>query len=321
MTRPIIAADGLEKTFRRGRGLRARVTQAVHPLSFAVEEGEFIGLLGPNGAGKSTTIKMMTGILHPSGGSIEVDGLSPQRDRVALALRLGVVFGQRTQLWWDLPLIESYRLLRVMYRVTQADYAARLQRMAELLDLPAFWSTPVRQLSLGQRMRGELAAALLHRPRILVLDEPTIGLDVTAKAEVRTFLREENAREGTTVVLTTHDMADVEELCSRLLVIHEGTKMFDGSVADLEARVGAQSALQVMFRGLPDWSRSELPEGVERATLDGGHGAFLQYNRDKLSPAEILMAMRLVGEIDDFRMEEPRLESIMRALYETLGAS
>ena len=317
----IIVADGLEKTFSRGRGARARVTQAVRPLSFTVEEGEFIGLLGPNGAGESTTIKMMTGILHPSGGSIQVDGLSPQRDRVALALRLGVVFGQRTQLWWDLPLIESYRLLRVMYRVTPTDYRARLQRMADWLDLPAFWSTPVRQLSLGQRMRGELAAALLHRPRILVLDEPTIGLDVTAKAEVRTFLREENAQEGTTVVLTTHDMADVEELCSRLLVIHEGTKMFDGTVGELQARVGAQSALQVMFRAVPDWSRSELPDGVERTLLEGGRGAFLQYNRDTLSPADILMGIRHVGEVDDFRMEEPRLESIMRSLYETLGSS
>jgi ABC-2 type transport system ATP-binding protein len=315
----VITARNLEKSFSRGRSPRARVIRAVHPLSFSVEAGEFIGFLGPNGAGKSTTIKMMTGILHPSGGEVIVDGLSPQRERVALAYRLGIVFGQRTQLWWDLPLIESYRLLRVMYRVTPADYRIRMDRLTDLLDLDRFWLTPVRQLSLGQRMRAELAAALLHRPRILFLDEPTIGLDVTAKAAVRTFLREENRREGTTIVLTTHDMTDVEELCSRLIVMHQGAKMFDGAVAALEDQVGMLSAVQVLFRAAPAWAMATLPAGMECTVADDGRTAFIQYNRKRFSPAQILGALTQLGEIEDFHMEEPHLESIMRLLYHNLG--
>ncbi|MBX5476197.1 MAG: ATP-binding cassette domain-containing protein, partial [Clostridia bacterium] len=260
----IIAAESLRKVFTRGTRLFGRRragapvdVEAVRDLSFRIEPGEFVGFLGPNGAGKSTTIKMMTGILHPTSGRVTVDGLSPQADRVRLALRIGVVFGQRTQLWWDLPLRESFRILRAMYRVPAADYRRRMEALTELLGLDSFMDTPVRQLSLGQRMRGELAGALLHGPRVLFLDEPTIGLDVTAKAALRQFLRSLNAEFGTTVILTTHDMTDVEELCQRILVINQGTKVFDGSLAELHERVGMPSALRATFRDPPD--RSRLP--------------------------------------------------------------
>ncbi len=227
----VIEAEDLTKSFdvaRRRPGIlgalrsvfdpEVRVVPAVEGLSLSIERGEMVGFVGPNGAGKSTTIKMLTGILTPTSGTARVAGLDPQRQRRDLAGRIGVVFGQRSQLWWDLPLIDSLRLLRHLYRVPEARHTANLERMRAMLDLDAFLDTPVRQLSLGQRMRGDLAAALLHDPEILYLDEPTIGLDVVAKARIREFLLAINAERDVTVLLTTHDMDDVEALCHRVIV-------------------------------------------------------------------------------------------------------
>lgn len=323
----IIAAESLRKVFTRGTRLFGRRragapvdVEAVRDLSFRIEPGEFVGFLGPNGAGKSTTIKMMTGILHPTSGRVTVDGLSPQADRVRLALRIGVVFGQRTQLWWDLPLRESFRILRAMYRVPAADYRRRMEALTELLGLDSFMDTPVRQLSLGQRMRGELAGALLHGPRVLFLDEPTIGLDVTAKAALRQFLRSLNAEFGTTVILTTHDMTDVEELCQRILVINQGTKVFDGSLAELHERVGMPSALRATFRDPPD--RSRLPRaggrsspGIQVTVLEDGRTVFAEFNRTVLPAPRVLEVLREAGEIVDFSMQEPKLETIIQQFY------
>ena len=237
----MIEVEGLRKDFvvRRGRFRRERhVVHAVNDISFRVDRGELLGYLGPNGAGKSTTIKMLTGILVPTAGHVSVAGLEPSRKRIELARRIGAMFGQRIQLWWDLPLHDSFELLRHIYRVPAERHRANLARFREVLELDPFLDTPVRQLSLGQRIRGELTAAMLHGPELLFLDEPTIGLDVVAKQRVRDFLVEINREDGVTVMLTTHDLGDIERLCNRLLVIDHGSLIWDGGIA------GAEGALR-----------------------------------------------------------------------------
>jgi ABC-2 type transport system ATP-binding protein len=231
---------------RAGRSFKVRRTlvHAVSELSFTVRAGEFVGYLGPNGAGKSTTIKMLCGILTPTSGTVRVAGLDPSRKRAALARRIGVVFGQRTTLWWDLPLTDSFELIRLLYKVDRKVFAERLEVLVATLDLSSFMRTPVRQLSLGQRMRGDLTAALLHEPDVLVLDEPTIGLDVVSKAGIRDFLRRLNAERGTTVLLTTHDLGDIERLCRRVMLIDHGRLAFDGGLADLMATGPAGSTIE-----------------------------------------------------------------------------
>jgi ABC-2 type transport system ATP-binding protein len=231
---------------RAGRSFKVRrqTVHAVRDLSFRIEPGEFVGYLGPNGAGKSTTIKMLCGILTPTSGRIRVVGLDPSRRRTMLARRIGVVFGQRTTLWWDLPLRDSFELIRLLYKVDRAVFRRRLDELTETLDLGAFIRTPVRQLSLGQRMRGDLAAALLHAPEVLVLDEPTIGLDVVSKAGIRDFLRRLNAERGTTVLLTTHDLGDIERLCRRVMLIDHGRLAFDGTLDELMATAPGQATIE-----------------------------------------------------------------------------
>ncbi|GGT36031.1 ATP-binding cassette domain-containing protein [Nonomuraea spiralis] len=231
---------------RAGRSFKVRrtVVHAVRDLSFSVPAGEFVGYLGPNGAGKSTTIKMLCGILTPTSGSVRVAGLDPSRRRTTLARRIGVVFGQRTTLWWDLPLKDSFELIRHLYKVDRGTFRVRLAELTETLDLGAFLGTPVRQLSLGQRMRGDLAAALLHAPDVLVLDEPTIGLDVVSKASIRGFLQRQNAERGTTVLLTTHDLGDIERLCRRIMLIDHGRLTFDGTLTELMATAPDQATIE-----------------------------------------------------------------------------
>jgi ABC-2 type transport system ATP-binding protein len=226
----MIEVEHLVKQFvvRRGRFRRERhVVRAVDDISFRVERGELLGYLGPNGAGKSTTIKMLTGILVPTSGRVSVAGMTPSRQRIELAKRIGAMFGQRIQLWWDLPLVDSFELLRHIYKVPADRYRTNLARFRDVLELDPFLRTPVRQLSLGQRIRGELTAAMLHGPELLFLDEPTIGLDVVAKQRVRDFLVEINREDGVTVLLTTHDLGDIERLCERLLVIDHGSLIWD----------------------------------------------------------------------------------------------
>lgn len=236
----IVEAVGLGRDFTVAEGRfprrTKRVVPAVRSIDLSVRAGEVVACLGPNGAGKSSTMKMLTGILSPTRGCLRVAGLEPSRRRTTLALRVGVVFGQRTGLWWDLPLRDSLELTRHLYRVPAAEHAARFAELTELLELGPFLSIPVRQLSLGQRMRGDLTAALLHNPRLLVLDEPTIGLDVVSKATIRSFLGRLNREEGTTILLTTHDLGDVERLCRRVVVIDRGSVAFDGGLDGLRAR-------------------------------------------------------------------------------------
>ena len=311
-----IDLDRVEKTFtvwtKRGRIRRERrVVRAVDRVSFEIEAGALVGYVGPNGAGKSTTVKMLTGILVPSGGRISVAGYDPSRQRIALARRIGVVFGQRVQLWWDLPLRDSFELLRHIYRVPADRYRENLDRFVELLDLAPFLATPVRQLSLGQRMRGELTAAMLHDPEILFLDEPTIGLDVVAKARVREFLTTMNRERGATVLLTTHDLSDIERLCSRMLIIDHGRVIYDGGVDALKDRYGYERTLIV-----------DLEEPAEPLQVDGarvervdGPRQWIKFRREDISAAELTAAVAARARLVDLAIEEPDIEEIVRRIY------
>ncbi len=259
MSEPIIRAEQLTKTFTRyrraGRMRRERVNfTAVDAIDLRVESGELVGYIGPNGAGKSTTIKMLTGILMPTSGALRVAGLEPQRNRIQLARRIGVVFGQRTTLWWDLPLRDSFTLIQRLYRIPTVRYRENLGRYVEALDLGPLLDQPVRQLSLGQRMRGDITAALLHDPTIVYLDEPTIGLDIVSKHVVRDFLHELNTSMGTTILLTTHDIGDIERLCSRVVAIDHGHVTYDGNLDGLRADRDLETAVKELY------TRESLPE-------------------------------------------------------------
>jgi ABC-2 type transport system ATP-binding protein len=269
-----------------------------------------VGYIGPNGAGKSTTIKMLTGILVPTAGRVRVAGMDPSRDRVELARRIGVVFGQRSTLWWDLPLRDSYDLLQKMYRIEPARYRENLARFVELLDLGDQLDTPVRQLSLGQRMRGDITAALLHDPEVLYLDEPTIGLDVVSKGRLREFLRALNAERGTTLLLTTHDLQDIEALCDRVIVIDHGTSVYDGSLSGLHAQGGSTRTLVV------DLVDEAPPVEVPGATVRRVEGPrqWLSFPADA-SAAPIVAAVAAAYDVADLSIQEPDIEDVIRELY------
>ncbi|MGY0061386.1 ABC transporter ATP-binding protein [Streptomyces sp. LZ34] len=315
-TDDFIVLDGVEKVFqvRRRAGLlrrERREVRAVDGISFRVPRGEMVGYIGPNGAGKSTTIKMLTGILVPSGGRLRVAGIDPSRERTRLARRIGVVFGQRTTLWWDLPLRDSYALVRRMYRIPDARYRENLDRCVELLDLGELLDVPVRQLSLGQRMRGDIAAALLHDPEVLYLDEPTIGLDVVSKAKVREFLREVNTEQGTTVLLTTHDLTDIEQLCKRVMVIDHGRLVYDGGIEGLHAVGGSERTLVVdLERELPP---IEIP-GSRTVKVEGPR-QWLAFPAGS-SAAPIVAAVADGYPLVDLSVREPDIEDVIaRMLY------
>ena len=307
----MIEVDGLAKRFvvRRGRFRRERhVVEAVKDISFRVEPGELLGYLGPNGAGKSTTIKMLTGILVPSGGRVRVAGLEPSRRRIELARRIGAMFGQRVQLWWDLPLLDSFELLRHVYRVPAGRYHERLARLRAVLDLDPFLQTPVRQLSLGQRIRGELAAAMLHGPELLFLDEPTIGLDVVAKQRVRDFLVDINRQDGVTVMLTTHDLGDIERLCERLLVIDHGSLIWDGGIPELKERFGGERTLVV------DLEDPAPPLDLHGAQVERVEGP-RQWLRFRGSASELTARVVASARVVDLQIQEPDIEEIARRIY------
>jgi ABC-2 type transport system ATP-binding protein len=271
-----------------------------------------VGYIGPNGAGKSTTVKMLIGILTPSAGVLRVAGLDPSRARTEVARHIGVVFGQRTQLWWDLPLRDSFELLRHVYRVPVDRHAANLARSIDFLDLGSFLDTPVRQLSLGQRMRGELAAALLHDPEILFLDEPTIGLDLVSKEAVRGFLQELNERRGTTVLLTTHDLVDVERLCDRLLIIDHGHVIEDGTVEEIKLRYGGERTLVV------DLEHPSPPleiEGAEVVRVEGPR-QWLRFRRDgRMTAAHLVAEVSARAPVRDIAIEETAIEDVVWRIY------
>ena len=316
---PIVEVERLVREFHTGTkrlwtGHRPDALRAVDDITFTLRTGETVGYIGANGAGKSTTIKLLTGILTPTSGQVRTCGLAPVRQRRQLARHLGVVFGQRSQLWWDLPLADSFRILGAIHRLSPARLAARRSELVERLDLGDFLSRPVRQLSLGQRMRGELAAALLHSPALLVLDEPTVGLDVLSKERLRIFLAEELAEHGRTLLLTTHDMDDVERLCRRLLVVDHGRLVYDGDQAGLVARVGARRVLVV------DLAELAPPlDGIPGTQLLGVEGGGLRqrlaFSPGTTTAAAVLAAVSEVASVRDLFIEEPDIEDVIRRLY------
>lgn len=314
------------RTFQRREGLSGAVRDlfsreyttlhAVDGVSFTIEPGEMVGYIGPNGAGKSTSVKMLTGILVPTSGRVVANGHVPYKERMAYTRTIGVVFGQRTQLWWDIAVVESFRLLKEIYGVSDADYATRMARFDEILEINRYLHQPVRKLSLGERMRCDMAAALLHNPPLLFLDEPTIGLDLLAKENVRQFLKEVNRDFGTTVLLTTHDLADIEELCRRLMIIDHGRILFDGPLNELKQMLWRQS--QIKFE-LKDREQAaavgalDLPR-VEKERLDELTYR-LSFDREEYTSGDVIRRVVAAAEVRDIFIEEESIDDIVRRIY------
>jgi ABC-2 type transport system ATP-binding protein len=322
----IIRANHLTKTFRTRRrkdGVIGTLTSlfsrdyddkvAVSDVSFELEAGELVGYIGPNGAGKSTTIKMLTGILVPTSGECVVNGIVPWQNRTANGRQIGVVFGQRTQLYWDLPLRESFELLRAIYGIPDAVYTRNMREFSAVLGLDEFIRTPVRQLSLGQRMRGDFAAAMLHNPPVIFLDEPTIGLDVVAKEAIREFIARTNRERGTTFILTTHDLNDVEKLCDRIIIIDHGQKLYDGSIEAIKRRYGQHRILVADIDGFCSDCDIDIP-GVRLVSAQGNRISF-EFDRGRVAADQLIVALAQRYELKDVTVSEPELESIIREIY------
>src|SRR6516162_5440234 len=314
------------RTFRRREGVWGsiqnlfvrdyRTVAAVDRVGFSIERGEMVGYIGPNGAGKSTSIKMLTGILVPSSGEIRVNGFEPHRERRHYVKTIGVVFGQRTQLWWDIAVVESFKLLRRIYDVSQRDFDARMERFNEILGIRDYLHTPVRKLSLGERMRCDLAAALLHNPPLLFLDEPTIGLDVVAKDHIRAFLKEINRAERTTVLLTTHDLSDIEELCKRIMIIDKGKILFDGQLAEMKDRLAEYNQVKFSLKDRSQTGRLPLVatngiacERVDELTY------VMRFDRQQHSSAEVIRNLVNTLQVTDIFVEEEPIEDIVKRIY------
>lgn len=311
----IIETQGLTREFkRRAKGLSRTTLTAVDHLDLQVQRGESVGYIGANGAGKSTTIKMLVGILVPTAGSVRTCGLDPLAQRKDLARRVGVVFGQRSQLWWDLPVGESFSILAAIHRLSEDAARRRRDELTEQLDMAEFLETPVRQLSLGQRMRAEVAAALLHCPELVILDEPTIGLDVLSKQRLRDFLIAERAEHGTTLLLTTHDMGDIERLCDRVLVVDHGRLAYDGTLAGLSAQVGAQRVLVLDLADAgPDLI--DIPGATHLGSEADGMRQQLAFDPSATTAAALLAEVGKRAEVRDLAIEEPDIEDVVRRIY------
>ena len=314
------------RTFERREGLwgalqnlvvrEYKTVRAVDGITFDVHPGEMVGYIGPNGAGKSTTIKMLTGILVPTSGSVRANGFVPLTERSRYTRTIGAVFGQRTQLWWDIAVVESFRLLKKIYGVSDGDYAARMKQFDEVLEIGRYLHTPVRKLSLGERMRCDMAAALLHNPPLLFLDEPTIGLDIVAKESIRSFLKHVNRDFGTTVLLTTHDLSDIEELCPRLMIIDKGRLLFDGGLAGLKRQLWRDATVKFDLKDREQaerFERIEIP-GVRREKLDGMTYR-LSFDHTEHSSAEIIREVVTAVVVLDIVIEEQSIEEVVRTIY------
>lgn len=321
---PIISVRHLYKRFKihqRRPGLRGALVNvlaprysevnAVEDVSFELEEGEVVGYLGPNGAGKSTTIKVLTGLLVPTSGEVHINGRVPWLERERYVREIGAIFGYRSTLWWDLPVIDSLELLQPMYGIPAARFQSNLREFSQLLDLDAFLNTPVRSLSLGQRMRADLCAALMHEPRLLFLDEPTIGLDVVAKEHIRQFIIHVNRQRGVTVLLTTHDLADVERLCERVMILDRGQLLFDGSLTTLNHRFEGTWTLHVDFEA--EYEDVSLP-GMAPPVRQGLHAEY-HFDHRQVTSAELITRLLEKFRIRDLEVQRPPLEETIRRIY------
>lgn len=331
---PLIEVNSVCKQFRRRKrrqGFWGNLSGLVNPeyetksavdhVSFTIDAGEIVGYIGPNGAGKSTTIKMLSGILVPSSGSIKVLGLVPYQQRKIYARQIGVVFGQRTHLWWDVPVIDSLNLLREIYKVPEAQFRRNLERFGDLLGLGEFQNVPVRQLSLGQRVRADIAAALLHDPAILFLDEPTIGVDVVSKEQLRTFIKEINRDRNVTVILTTHDMNEIEKLCQRVMIIDHGRILYDGSLDRIRARYASERILTVEFEEeVPDFT----PAGATLVRSEGSNGVgrkkWFAFDRNELPASDLIASISARYPVADLTVTEQEIETVIRQIYQDLPA-
>lgn len=302
---------GLKGAFKNLVHKETKLLKAVDDINFEINEGETVGFIGPNGAGKSTTVKMLSGILTPTSGEILVNGLSPQKSRKQVVKDLGVVFGQRSQLYWDLRLGESFELLKRIYQIDEKRYNDNLELMNEILKINEFINTPVRQLSLGQRIRGDLVASMLHSPPILFLDEPTIGLDVEAKYAIRKFIKEINAVKKTTIILTTHDLGDIQELCSRIMIINNGVIIEDGSLNELINRIAPYQYLTVDFyQESPNITHSQA-----RVIKSEGARITFQFNKAQITAAKLIEDISSKATIMDFSLEETKIDDAIRLAY------
>lgn len=326
---PHIIVENLVKEFRIAerqpgfwgaiKGLahrRYRTVRALDGVSFVMEPGELVGYIGPNGAGKSTTIKILAGIMAPEAGRCEVLGRTPWKDRIAHVRQIGVVFGQRTQLWWDLPVIESFELLRDIYRVPIADYRRNLDELVTMMSLSPMLDTPVRQLSLGQRMRCDLAASLLHSPSLLYLDEPTIGLDAVSKLAIRDHIKRLNRSRGVTVILTTHDMDDIEALCSRIMLVNKGHILLDGTLDDLRGSVNRERQLVVELAHEQDW----IEDPDARVVRRDGPRVFLRFDPARIAAADLIARVTSAYTIRDLTVEHPPVEEVIARFYQEVQA-
>lgn len=328
MLQPLIKVTGVSKTFKvskRSRGIPSMIfnlfrpqyeyKKAVKNISFTINEGEMVGFIGPNGAGKSTTVKMLSGILYPDDGEINISGYIPYKQRKEYVSNIGVVFGQKSQLSWDLPVIDSFELLKHIYKIPEVKYKQNLDQFIQLLDMGSFINQPVRQLSLGQRMRSDIAAALLHSPRIVFFDEPTIGLDVVAKERVREFIRYLNEKQGITMIFTTHDMQDIEKTCSRLIIIDKGSKLYDGSILGIKEQFGTSRRVNVEF------SKNCYVEPICNVKIEelnelDGRKKRLVFENSNVHIDELMAELLAKYDVKDLTIAEPEIEDLIRKIYE-----
>ena len=323
----IIEVNNLCKTFKihkRATGFKGALKDIFHPtyerkkavdnVSFSIHEGEMVGFIGPNGAGKSTTVKMLSGILYPDSGDIKVAGYIPYKQRKEYVANIGVVFGQKSQISWDLSPLDSFEVIRHIYRIPPKMYKENLERYTELLDMGGFIHQPVRQLSLGQRMRADIAAALLHSPKIVFFDEPTIGIDVVGKDKIRKFIRTLNQTDNITMIFTTHDMQDIEKTCERLIIIDDGKKLYDGSLETVKKGYGSSRIIEAEFESLP--VSLDLPHAVVSDVENNALKKLIAFSTDEVGVNEVMTALMNTRNIKDVSIREPEIDAIIRDIYE-----